>query len=101
MQPIAVVGSDVLAIGVPASYNWVADACEKDDARSRIEVALRSRFNRPLTIRFDREAAPAPQTATEPLRDDDLATDPLVLKAVELFEARRVHVEVEDEKAAR
>lgn len=101
LQPIAIVGSDVLAIGVPASYNWVADACEKDDARSRIEVALRSRFNRPLTIRFDREAAPAPQVATEPPRDDDLATDPLVLKAVELFEARRVHVEVEDEKAAR
>ncbi|MEO6808124.1 MAG: DNA polymerase III subunit gamma/tau [Isosphaeraceae bacterium] len=101
LQPIAIVGTDLLAIGVPGSYNWAADACEKDEARNRIEVALRSRFGRALTIRFDREEAPAQQRSAEPVRDDDLATDPLILKAVQLFEARRVHVEVEDEKVRR
>lgn len=101
LEPIAFVEPDLLAIGVPASYNWAADACEKDEARTRIEAALRSRFDRALKIRLDRGELQVPRKSTELVGEDDPTTDPLVLKAVELFEARRIRVELEDGKVAR
>jgi DNA polymerase-3 subunit gamma/tau len=101
VKPTAVESPNVLVIGLPADYNWVADQCEEPEARSRIEEILTRLLHRPMTLRFDRAAAekgPAsPATATASRRRPDLESDPLVRKVVELFEARPVHWEPEED----
>jgi DNA polymerase-3 subunit gamma/tau len=100
LRPTAIPGPNSLAIGVPAGYNWVADACDTTEGRSRIESALRATLGRHLTVQFDRaqpEADPPPAAAPGPAGlDDDLAGDPMVQKVIELFEARRVAIKNED-----
>ena len=101
VQPTAIFGPNVLVIGLPTGYNWVAESCEPAQARVRIETALGEALGRPATFRF--EAAEASGDVPEPVATpaaDDLADDPLVRKVVELFEARRVHVENEDSERA-
>jgi DNA polymerase-3 subunit gamma/tau len=96
VRPTALGGPDVLVIDVPAMYNWVADAFEKPEKRARIEAELRTLTGRPATIQFRRAEPPAKAaTPPAPARTDELASDPLVQKMVQLFEARPVHVEYE------
>ena len=46
---------------MPPGYNFVADACEAPEAKSKIESVLRSLSGRPLTIRFDRPGTDRPR----------------------------------------
>jgi hypothetical protein len=82
----------------------VADECEPPDAKTKIEHALERLLHRPVSIRFERvaeEAAPVVSSATlGPSRRDELAGDPMVQRVVELFEARPIQVEVEEEPPA-
>jgi DNA polymerase-3 subunit gamma/tau len=101
VQPTAVEGSNVLVIGLPPRYNWVADECGEPEARASIEQALEHLLRRPVALRFQRaaeEAAAAPPPTAPPAkRREEVAEDPMVQKVVELFEARPVHVEVEED----
>jgi DNA polymerase-3 subunit gamma/tau len=101
VAPTAVASPNVLVIALGAGYNWVADLCEKPEARSRIEEGLRRLLHRPVTLRFDRAAegagTPSSTPAKAPRRRHQMEEDPLVQKVVELFEARPVHLEVEDD----
>jgi DNA polymerase-3 subunit gamma/tau len=97
-QPIGVDEPGVLVIGAKPGYNSVADPCGADDARKRIAECLQWLLQRPLSVRYESsETSDAPGDAPEsgPRRIDQLMTDPLVQKVVELFEARVSHFEAE------
>jgi DNA polymerase-3 subunit gamma/tau len=110
-EGIAVSGPGLLVIGVGAGYNWVVDECEVPEARGRIEKELGKLLNQAVTVRFTRSeepgradtAAPAAENADAPAQavrrpgDVNVNADPMVRKVVQLFEARPVHLEVEDE----
>ena len=99
VRPSAISGPNILVIPVPSEYNWVADACDRDESRPKIEAALGRLLCRPAAIRFEK-AAPDAKARVEPApapRPDDLAQDPMVQKVSELFEARLVRIEAEDD----
>src|SRR5262249_35709378 len=104
---------DVLVIRVGAGYNWVVDECGQAEPRGRIEKELRKLLDLQVTVRFERSEepggegpdggaggnpGPARSPASETRRSDNLDGDPIVQKVVQLFEARPVHLEVEDER---
>ena len=100
---LAISGPNVLVIGVPSGYSMVSEKCDTPEARARIEKALLSLLHRPVTVRFEPiEGDAAPSQATSPPPDvkprgEILETDPMVLKVVELFEARRLHTEYDED----
>jgi DNA polymerase-3 subunit gamma/tau len=103
LAPASLPAPGVLAVSVPAAYNWAADSCQSGDAPARIEGALRELLGRPLKLQYDRENAP-PKSALRtthsgagPLRHPDLESDPLVQDLVKLFEARPVRVELDED----
>jgi hypothetical protein len=94
VHPDAYEQPGILVVPIPEGYNWIADSCELPDARQRIEETLREIANQPLSIRFQRpEAPPSTVGVPAPAIQDDVGSDPLVARAVELFEARPVHIE--------
>ena len=99
VRPVAISGPNLLVIPLPEGYNWVADACERDEGRAKIESALGQLLGRPAAIRFEKAAADGDARAAQapPVRPDELAQDPMVQKVSELFEARLVRIEAEDE----
>jgi DNA polymerase-3 subunit gamma/tau len=101
VKPTAIFGPNVLVITLAPGYNYVADQCDTPEARSKIEAALKAALGRPVSVRFERakeDADPSLSPASVPNPPaDDLAGDPLVQKVVELFEARRVLVDAEEE----
>ncbi|MBV8609632.1 MAG: DNA polymerase III subunit gamma/tau [Singulisphaera sp.] len=103
VAPSAISGPNLLVIEVPPRYNWVVDECESVEARARIEQALQRLLHRPVSVRFDRsaEAEPreSPAQAATPGRRGDPAGDPMVQKVVELFEARPLHLEYEEDSS--
>src|SRR6185312_12988654 len=92
---------DALVIALPAGYNWVADACEPPESRGKIEEALGRLLRRTVRLRFQRSAEADKPAAAEapasPGRGDGLAEDPMVRKIVELFDARPIHLEMDDD----
>jgi DNA polymerase-3 subunit gamma/tau len=98
--PTAISGPNILVIRVGARYNWVVDECGTVEARSKIEQALEGLLKRPVTLRFER-GAEDPATVAPPnagqARSEELAGDPLVQKVIQLFEARPVRMEVEED----
>jgi DNA polymerase-3 subunit gamma/tau len=101
--PSAILGPNVLVIPVGARYNWIAEDCGTPEAVAQIEQVLRRLFHRPMKIRFERSAEePTPSPSSTPVsqsRREDLASDPLAQKVEELFEARVVHLEAEDDSS--
>jgi DNA polymerase-3 subunit gamma/tau len=101
---VAISGPNVLAFRLPPGYNRVADECDTPESRPKIEQALASLLHRQVIIRFERSAE-APETQAEgdataaPVRrrEEVLEGDPLVRKVVELFEARLLHPEYDDD----
>ncbi|MGC8642181.1 MAG: DNA polymerase III subunit gamma/tau, partial [Isosphaeraceae bacterium] len=100
-EPIRVEGPDVLVIAAKPGYNTSADACGSADARRKIEHSLERLLYRPVVVRYERSTAPEPTpqqpSRTDPRRGDMLARDPMVQRIVELFEARAIHLEYEDD----
>ena len=101
---LATSGPNVLAIQLPAGYNGSALECDTPEARARIEQALQGLLHRPVMLRFERTNGDDPGTpamTADPAmrRRDEVEGDPMVRKVVELFEARPLHVEYEDETA--
>jgi DNA polymerase-3 subunit gamma/tau len=106
VRPSAVAEPDLLVISLRPDYNNLAEECGTPEARTRIEGALKAVYGMPIKIRFDKLQAQPPQPQESTLSSpqppavapaDDLGADPLVQKVVELFEARRILVDAEDE----
>jgi DNA polymerase-3 subunit gamma/tau len=100
-EPISVDDSDVLVIAAMPGYNSLADYCATDEARERIAQGLERLLRRSITVSYKRSAAPVSGASQEPLsqprRPEILAADPMIQKVVELFEARPMHLEYDDD----
>ncbi|WP_435006457.1 hypothetical protein P12x_004013 [Tundrisphaera lichenicola] len=87
----------MLVIQPTPGYNWLVDACERPELRSKIESALRKWFGKSIEIRFVRpEESKSPLPVQHPAivaRDDGLNDDPLIKLIVERFEAKPVRME--------
>ena len=103
---VAISGPNILAFRLPPGYNDVADECDTPEKRPKIEQALSALLRRPMSLRFEVAAASpedsldhdpeSPVTAPRK-REEMLDGDPLVRKVVELFEARLLHPEYDDD----
>ncbi len=104
VEPVAVVGPDVLVVAARSGYNSVDDDCGTPEALSKIEQALQRLTHRTVNVRYERSAEsehPAGNgRMVDGRRSDLLASDPLVQRVVELFEARTVSVEYDDPSTA-
>jgi DNA polymerase III subunit gamma/tau len=100
-EAISVEEPDVLVIAAKPGYNSLADSCGTDEAREKIAHCLQRLLRRPVTVRYHRSLEPAQGSAQEPFseprRPEILAADPMVQKVVELFEARPLHLEYDDD----
>jgi DNA polymerase-3 subunit gamma/tau len=98
---ISVEEPDVLVIAAKPGYNSLADSCGTEEAREKIAHCLQRLLRRPVTVRYQHTSEPAQGNAHEPFpeptRPEMLAADPMVQKVVELFEARPLHLEYDDD----
>jgi DNA polymerase-3 subunit gamma/tau len=102
VHPGAVESPDLLVIPLAPDYNYIAEECGTPEACAKIEAALQAVFGRPAKFRFQKGQAPQQSAARQSgnagaANSDELGADPLVQKVVELFEARRVLVDAEDD----
>jgi DNA polymerase-3 subunit gamma/tau len=106
-EMIAISGPNLLVIRPPSGYNRIVEECGTPEARARIEKELSRLLERPVTVQFERSpdegpggaGPPSAGTPAPPSRRPDAPDgDPMVQKVVQLFEARPVHLEVEDER---
>lgn len=91
LEPLPVERPEVVAVRVPAAYNFVADKCEAPEQRSKIESQLSTLLGRPIALELRREAPaaePAPAAASGPSTHQEALDDPLARKLVETFEAQ-------------
>ena len=98
--PTSIFGPNQLVIAIERAYNWVADACDTNEVRPRIEAKLAQWLRRPIQLRFDRptdEPQIPSRTTTALARDEALRDDPMIKQVVALFEARVVRIEVEED----
>ena len=105
---LAIAGPNTLVIGVPPDYNHIAEKADTADSRGKIEQALQSLLRRPVTVRFELSAGPVgpedPPAESESVsarKRDEAAVDddPMVRKVVELFEARRLHLDYDEDSS--
>jgi DNA polymerase-3 subunit gamma/tau len=101
VAPTAILGPNLLVIGLSSRYNWVAEKCDTVEARAKLEHVLLKVLNRRLTVRFDRgseEPASTQASVSVPSpRREGVDGDTLVQKVVELFEARPFSLEFEED----
>ena len=97
LHPTAIPGPNLLAVDVPAMYNWVADKCSRPEERIKIESALSGTLGTRVEIQFQR-ARPTDSAAPAPPRDA-LIEDPWVSKVLQLFEAHLVRTDADEEPA--
>ena len=100
-EPIRIEDSDVLVIAALPGYNSLADSCGTAEALEKIARCLQRLLRRPVTVRYHCSVQPAQADShepfSEPRRPEILAADPMVQKVVELFEARPLHLEYDDD----
>jgi DNA polymerase III subunit gamma/tau len=100
VEPVSVIGPDVLVIAANPGYNSVADECGTEESLAKIEQALQRLIHRSLTVKYERSTEVDPIAgngkSVETVRQDALASDPLVQRVVELFEARPHRFDYDD-----
>ena len=100
VEPVSVIGPDVLVIAANAGYNSVADECGTAESLAKIEQALHRLTHRTVTVKYERapevEEAVADGRPVDARRQDALSSDPLVQRVLELFEARPHRFEYDD-----
>jgi DNA polymerase III subunit gamma/tau len=103
VEPVSVIGPDVLVIAANAGYNSVADECGTAESLAKIEQALQRLTHRPVTVKYERSAevedVAADGRPADARRQDALAADPLVQRVLELFEARPHRFEYDETDA--
>ena len=103
VEPVSVIGPDVLVIAANAGYNSVADECGTAESLAKIEQALQRLTHRSVTVKYERsaevEGVIADGRPVDARRQDALAADPLVQRVLELFEARPHRFEYDETDA--
>lgn len=97
VEPVAVVGPDVLVVAPRPGYNACDETVFTTETSDALAAALQRFIHRAIQVRFQ-ASNPAGDEATEgpepePRRAEALTSDPLVQKVVELFEARPVQMD--------
>jgi DNA polymerase-3 subunit gamma/tau len=104
IEPIAVEGPDVLVIAAKAGYNSAFDDCGTPEALAKIGQTLGRLVHRPVRVKYERSAesekAAADSRAQDARRADSVASDPMVQRIVELFEARTLQLDYDDQEPA-
>ncbi len=92
VEPVSVIGPDVLVIAANPGYNSVADECGTAESLAKIEQVLQRLIHRSVTVKYERSAevedVASEGKSLEAARQDALSSDPLVQRVLELFEAR-------------
>jgi DNA polymerase-3 subunit gamma/tau len=92
VEPVSIIGSDILVIAAKAGYNDFDDDCGSPESLENIRHGLQKLLHRTLTVHYQRsQPAQVEEHALDEhpqQRTDRLMSDPLVHKVVELFEAR-------------
>jgi DNA polymerase III subunit gamma/tau len=92
VEPVSVIGPDVLVIAANAGYNSVADECGTAESLAKIEQALQRLTHRSVTVKYERssevDGVGSDGRPVDVRRQEALAADPLVQRVLELFEAR-------------
>lgn len=100
-EAVRVEDADVLVFTAKPGYNSLAEGCGTEENQRKIEQILERLLHRPLTVRYEPSAATDStdsRTAQPEHRRPELVSgDSMVKRVVELFEARVVHLEYEDE----
>jgi DNA polymerase-3 subunit gamma/tau len=103
VEPVTVIGPDVLVIAANAGYNSVADECGTAESLAKIEQALQRLTHRSVTVKYERSAEVEDVVSdgrpVDARRQDALAADPLVQRVLELFEARPHRFEYDETDA--
>jgi DNA polymerase-3 subunit gamma/tau len=102
VEPIELDGPDVLVIAAKPGYNSTFDECGTPEAQAKIAQALQRLIHRPVKIKYERRAVQddkrqADSRPTKADRADSLASDPMVQRVLELFEARSVQLDYDEE----
>jgi DNA polymerase III subunit gamma/tau len=100
VEPVSVIGADVLVIAANPGYNSVADECGTAESLAKIEQALQRLIHRSLTVKYERspevDGVASEGKSIEVTRQDALSSDPLVQRVLELFEARPHRFDYDD-----
>ena len=103
LRPISLGDSGILVLEPLEGYNWIVDAIDRTDLRTKIESSVRNWLGSSVALQFQRQAeAKTSSTARHPSminRNEMLADDPLHKLLVERLEARVVRIEMEDESS--
>jgi len=101
VEAIGIEEPDILVIAAKPGYNSLADPCGTDEAREKLGQYLQRLLRRPVTVRYQQSAGLQPSgsrpASSEARRPELLAGDSMVQKVVELFEARPLHLEYDDD----
>jgi DNA polymerase-3 subunit gamma/tau len=92
VEPVSIIGSDILVIAAKPGYNQFDDDCSSPESLESIRHGLQKLLHRTLSVHYERSQAPrvAEHANLEGPRQrtDRLMSDPLVNKVIELFEAK-------------
>ncbi|MFO0907237.1 MAG: DNA polymerase III subunit gamma/tau [Isosphaeraceae bacterium] len=101
---LAISGPNTLVIRLPAGYDGMILDCDTAEARARIEQILARLLHQAVVLRFERTAASSEGTesvespaSTAANRRSEVEGDPMVRRVVELFEARPLHMEYDQD----
>jgi DNA polymerase III subunit gamma/tau len=101
VEPINFEQPDVLAISVKPGYNSTFDAVDTPEAQTKIAQALHRLVHRPVKIKYVPRAADdharVGAQQNEAKRADSLSKDPMVQRVLELFEARPVQMDYDED----
>jgi DNA polymerase-3 subunit gamma/tau len=103
LDPVEVVGPDVLVIAPKPGYNGFDETVVTAEALDLLRVAYQRLVHRPVDVKFRPTTGPADAARgaaePEPRRPDALGSDPLIQKVIELFEARPVQMDYDGPEA--
>jgi DNA polymerase-3 subunit gamma/tau len=101
VEPVELEGPDVLVIAAKPGYNSAYDECGTPEAQTKIGQALQWLVRRPVKIKYIRRArqdqGEAESRQNEAQRANSLLKDPMVQRVLELFEARPVQMDYDED----
>jgi DNA polymerase-3 subunit gamma/tau len=104
VEPIDFEGTDVLVIAAKPGYNSTFADVDSPDAQSKIAQALQRLVHRPVRVKYVRrfldDQGQSGARRNEAQRADSLSKDPLVQRVLELFEARPVQMDYDEDDAS-
>jgi DNA polymerase III subunit gamma/tau len=102
IEPIALQGSDVLVIGAKAGYNSAFDDCGTPEALAKIGQTLGRLVHRQVKVKYERSAetekGAVDSRPPDARRADSVASDPMIKRVIELFEARPLQIDYDDQE---